>query len=165
MGPVVTRKDNGAAQLLERIKKPIPTMRVGVYGELALQEHKDSPGVTVGEIAASHEFGLGPPQRSFIREPVAAHDAEIKRGLRAVADAALTGDAEPVQVMNQLGLVIAGFSQQAIADGISPELSPNYLPIKLAKHPGATTPLIASGQMRQSITHEVEDTFVPEGTE
>jgi hypothetical protein len=162
---MVTKRDNGAKALLDRLGKGVPTLRVGVYGDAALQKANDSPNATVGEIAASHEFGLGPPQRSFIREPVAAHDAEIRRGLRAVAEAVFVEDGNPIQVLEQLGLVIEGFSKQAIADGIAPPLSDRYLKRKLKKYPGATTPLIASGQMRASIAHEIESTHVSEGEE
>lgn len=152
----VTDKDQGYTALLGRLKKGLPSGKVGVYGDLAAQKHKDSPRATVGQIAAAHEFGLGPPQRSWMRRTLAEHEEQIKRGLGKICIAQLSGEGDPAQMMQQLTLAAAGWCKETITRGIPPALSAEYLKRKLAKYPGATTPLIASSQMLGSITGEVE---------
>jgi hypothetical protein len=152
----VTDKDNGAKAMIARIRKGIPSGRVGVYGDLAAQKHKDSPRATVGQIAAAHEFGLGPPQRSWMRRTLTEHQDQIRRGLEKICVASVTGEGDPVQMMRQLTLAAAGWCKETITRGIAPALSAEYLKRKLARYPGATTPLIASSQFLGSITGEVE---------
>lgn len=147
--------DRGMKALLARMGKELPTGRVGVYGDLAAQKHKDSPRATVGEIAAAHEFGAGVPLRSWMRAPIKAHEDAIAKGLIQVGAAMFRGG-NPEQMMRQLVLRAVGWCKEAITAGISPPLSARYLPRKLAKYPGATTPLIASSQFLGSIAGEVE---------
>lgn len=148
--------DNGAKALIARMRKGLPSGRVGVYGDLAAQKHKDSPRATVGQIAAAHEFGVVVPKRSWMRSTIAAHEDQIKRGLEKICLAQLSGSGDPAQMMRQLTLAAAGWCKETITAGIPPALSEAYLKRKLAKYPGATTPLIASSQFLGSITGEVE---------
>ena len=147
--------DKGAKALMKRLAATIPSGRVGVYGDLAAQKHKDSPRATVGEIAAAHEFGAGVPLRSWMRAPIKAHEDVIAKGLIQVGAAMFRGG-NPEQMMRQLVLRAAGWCKEAITAGISPPLNAKYLARKLAKYPGATTPLIASSQFLGSIAGEVE---------
>ncbi len=146
--------DHGAKVLKARLRRELPRAVVGVYGEKASAKHEG--GRTNGEIAAAHEFGLGTvPMRSWLRGTMDEHRAQITAALQAICVATIKGKADAPQMMAQLAQAAAGWCKERIASGIAPELSPNYLPRKLAKHPGATTPLIASGQMRQSIAGEL----------
>lgn len=151
----VRDKDGGAKALKARLKKGIPSGRVGVYGDLAAQKHKDSDGATVGEIAAAHEFVIGP--RMWLRGTMQERKAQIERALVVIGSTAIRETTEAATgLMKQLTLAAAGWCQERIAQGIPPALDPAYLKRKLKKYPGATTPLIASGQFRQSIAGEVE---------
>jgi hypothetical protein len=150
--------DNGAKALKARLKKGLPSGVVGVYGDLAAQKHKDSPRAAVGQIAAAHEFGLGyAPMRSWMRRTFTEHKEQVTRGLEKICVAAITGESDPRLMMQQLTLAAAGWCKQTIIAGIPPALKPDYLKRKLARYPGATTPLIASGQMLGSIAGEVEN--------
>ncbi len=148
----VTDKDHGAKALVARLQKAIPSGRVGVYGDLAAQKHKDSPRATVGQIAAHHEFA----GRSWMRSTLAERRDQITRGLGKVCLAAFNGKDDPAQMMRQLALAAAGWCKERITAGIPPALKEPYLSRKLAKYPGATTPLIASSQMLGSITGDLE---------
>jgi hypothetical protein len=147
--------DHGAKALKKRLRKELPKAIVGVYGERASGKHEG--GRTNGEIAAAHEFGLGTvPMRSWLRGTMAEHRQQISAALQAICVATIKGKADAPQMMAQLAQAAAGWCKERIALGIAPELSARYLPRKLAKYPGATTPLIASGQMRGSIAGELE---------
>jgi hypothetical protein len=141
--------------------KTIPSGRVGVYGDLAAQRHKDGNGATVGQIAAAHEFGLGPPMRPWMRSTIQRHEDQIARGLIKVGAAAINGDADPEQMMRALVLAAAGWCKDTIVAGVAPPLgtvsegAKRYLKRKLERYPGATTALIASSQFLGSITGEV----------
>ncbi len=149
--------DKGAKALLARMRKAIPAVRVGIYGDAAAAEHKDTPGATVGEIAAAHEFGAGVPARPWLSGTVAKNKERIEAGLRKVAEAVATNaPAPPAVMMAQLGQATAGMAKEEMSNGIPPALSPAYLKRKLKKYPGASKPLIASGQMRASIASDLE---------
>lgn len=147
--------DHGARALRARLRKELPRAHVGVFGANASAKHEDSSR-TVGEIAAAHEFGLGSvPQRSWLRGTMAARRTQVAAALREICVATIKGKGDAANMMAQLAQAAAGWCKERIASGIAPELSPRYLPRKLAKYPGATTPLIASSQFRGSIAGEL----------
>lgn len=131
-------------------------LRVGLVGEAAAARHLDSD-LTVGQVGESHEFGLGNlPERSWLRGYVDANSARIAVMVARAGESVVKGRHTPEQALNLLGFQIVGEIQSTFGQGLAP-LSPNYLPRKLAKFPGATIPLVASGQLRASITHVVVD--------
>jgi hypothetical protein len=91
-----------------------------------------------------------------MRRTLTEHQDQIRRGLEKICVASVTGEGDPVQMMQQLTFAAAGWCKETITRGIAPALSAAYLKRKLARYPGATTPLIASSQMLGSITGEVE---------
>jgi len=107
--------------------------------------------MTVGTLAEIHEFGLGVPQRSFLRAWADADRTKINRAwgslLRKVLKSELTLD----QALEQFGIWAQGQVQQFIADSrVEPPLDPRTIDAK-----GSSTPLIDTGQLRSSITYEV----------
>jgi hypothetical protein len=154
---VTTRSvDHGAKALLRRLKKKPLTVKIGVFGDAGAAAAIDGKGLTVGELASMHEFHIpkGAP-RAPLRTTIDAHASEIQTAIKRGAHAVFEGKATPEQVLNLIGFKVVGWVQQAIADGLAPPLSPAYVPRKLRKYPGATVPLIASGQLRRSYTHAV----------
>lgn len=154
----VTVKDKGWNLLKAKLNKNVPRVRVGIFGDAAAAKANDSDK-TVGQIANAHEHGLGVPQRSWMRATVEANQTDIMAGLRKAARSVLnplSPKGTEIKLLGQVGQHIAGLMRQRISSGIAPALSERYLPRKLAKYPGATTPLIASGQMIGSIGAEVE---------
>lgn len=161
MAKKVRDVDHGAKELRGRLRRGVPRGRVGVYGDKASAAAKDAPGRTVGEIAAAHEFGLGAvPMRSWLRGTMDQRRSQISSALAEIVIAVISRKRGAPNVaaekMAQLTQAAAGWCRERIAAGIAPALSERYLPRKLRKYPGATTPLIASGQMRQSIAGEIE---------
>ncbi len=148
--------DRGAKALLQRLKKKPLMVKVGVFGDAAAAAATDGKGLTVGDLANAHEYHIPKASpRAPLRTTLDAHEGEIRTAIQRGARAVFEGKSTPEQVLNLIGFKIVGWVQQAIADGLAPALSPNYLPRKLRKYPGATVPLIASGQLRRSYTHAV----------
>lgn len=62
-------------------RQPPVESRVGIQGPEANQQGERNPGPTNAELAAIHEFGIGVPQRSFLRS---TFDEERKKYLRVM---------------------------------------------------------------------------------
>ena len=128
-------------------------VKVGVIGdEAASQEAGGS--LTVADVASFHEFGLGVPERSFIRAYVDENDGPIRVRLRDIANRVLTRNQSPRSGLEILGLLTVGEIQQRMAAGLQPDLSDAY--VKRLNKPDKTARLIRTGQLRSSITHAVE---------
>lgn len=149
----ITTKDRGKKQFFKNVET-LETMRlkVGVVGIKAAQKHGDT-GLTNAELAAIHEFGVPEkniPERSFIRAGIDENVADLKKvaafGVKAVASGALSER----QALGRLGLVSVAGIQKKFTDGT---LEPNKPATIKAKK--SSTPLIDTGQLRQSIGFEV----------
>ena len=148
MGASVESHDHGAAALVKAFKSMRGlVLRVGI-----LQGDDSHGGATVGEIAEFHEFGTETiPQRSFIR---AWYDEnfERNRALFKIMMARVTrGQLTQEQAFHQLGSLFVAQIQQRIVDGIPSPLADSTIKAK-----GSSTPLIDTGQLKASITYEVE---------
>lgn len=127
---------------------------VGVLADQGGEEPaKGGDGLTVLMVATIHEFGApeaGVPQRSFVRAFVDEHAADIKTWQREALAAVFAGKSSALQALNRLGARIAGGIQKRIAAGIAPPNAPATVERK-----GSATPLIATGQLRSSVTWAV----------
>jgi len=145
----VESRDHGAKAVLDaarRLGAGGVVLRVGV-----LEGDADHGGVTVGEVAAFHEFGTATiPQRSFIRAWYDENLEANKTIWRAVMARAMRGEITREQGLNQLGALFVGQIQKRIADGIPPELAESTI-----RQKGSSVPLIDTGQLRSSITYQV----------
>ena len=151
--------DHGYDALRARLQKTV-TVHVGIQGKDAGKSHsgadRDSSGrfvagETVVEVASQHEFGLGVPRRSFIRDWFDQHEAELSDDLRKLGRAVLEGRASERQAAELFGLMAVGGIQERIAAGIPPANAERTI-----REKGSATPLIDTGQLRSSITHRVE---------
>jgi hypothetical protein len=143
-------RDLGADRLVRTVTdKSARVVDVGIVGDAADAATPD--GLTVGELAEIHEFGLGVPQRSFLRAWADADRAKIDRTLGALIRKTLTGDLTREQALEQFGAWAQGQVQKFIADGrVEPALAEATIAAK-----GSSVPLIDTGQLRSSITYEV----------
>lgn len=150
---VVDRGANAMLKSMAEASKPA-TVKVGVIGQEASAGHKLS-ALTMVAIATIHEFGLGPaykkkgPNRSFIRAYVDEKEATLKKRLRGIGEHVLRGKSVRMG-LEQFGLLTVGEIQQRISAGIPPALDQSTIDRK-----GSSTPLINTGQLRSSITHQV----------
>lgn len=106
---------------------------------------------SVADVAAINEFGMGVPERSFLRSTIDAGRGKYAKLLRGIGQAMVAGKISPSRGAALVGEIVVGDIKQTIADGVPP---PNAESTIVAK--GSSTPLIASGQLRGAITYRVK---------
>jgi phage gpG-like protein len=152
----VRDSDRGYRAMLQRLAGAKGArVVVGVLADGPKREHGGDEGpASLLEVAAIHEFGApagGIPQRSFIRGTVDDKAAEIRALQQAQAQRILRGDVDTPTALEQVGVKVAGWVQQRIAQGIEP---PNAA--STVERKGSSKPLVDTGQLRSSITSKVE---------
>lgn len=141
----------------DRIKKQLfrrGTSRL-VVGILAPEGQKDRGGVTNAQLGAIHEFGApraNIPERSFLRRTFDERQAEYERSLRSAIGKVVDRGGSLRLALERLGARAAADVQNTIARGIPPPNAPRTVAKK-----GSSTPLIDTGQLRQSISYDVEE--------
>jgi hypothetical protein len=118
----------------------------------------EGSGADTVMIAAIQEFGVpekGIPERSFIRAPFAAHKTECVGLLKIEIKKAYEGRGDIPKALDRLGLKMVSFMRTAIkfSSGGNEPYPPNA-PSTIEKK-GSSRPLVDTGQLLRSITHEV----------
>lgn len=154
-GVRIVKRDTGMGELRKQLKSR-PGVTVGVHADKGAEPHgDDDDGLTVADIAGIHEYGLGVPERSWLRDFVDQNRAELLQMLAEIPKVALKGG-DMDQAMERFGLVVVGMVKERIIAGIEPPLAPETL-LEKERVTGSPkeTPLIRFGQLIASITHEV----------
>ena len=149
-------KQNNRNAIKDRMKLPRITIKVGVQGTEAERSHGS---VTIVDIAAIHEFGLGNvPERSWLRAWFDEHEAEGLEKLRKGFQKVIAGSITVETLGTALGTWAVASIQERISAGISPDLAETTKAGKAALAKGQTSyiPLIDTGLFRSSITFIVE---------
>jgi hypothetical protein len=158
-GPVtikISDTDRGMADLLLQMLSQ--GLTIGIIDGGAEHQGRDGQGsgITVGELAAIHEFGLGVPRRSFLADWFDENKQEIEnfvvRGGRAIVRGKLTAE----QFMDQFGQWAVGSIQERMSNNIPPPLAPETIARK-----GSSVALIDTGQLRSSISYKVDSSAIP----
>ena len=144
---ISTRGGKRAKQIAEKMVKKAKepkALRVGFFSTA-----RYANGDSVAGVAASHEFGVGVPERPFFRQALepAKKDAAkvIKRFTRAEE---LLPDA---QTLNKVGEIVIRHIQKRIHDLRFPPNSPKTI----AKKGGKDNPLIETGKLINSVGKEI----------
>jgi hypothetical protein len=137
---LVTRDDAGRARLNGKF---ITNDRAA---ELTKKARGSTP-VTIADVAYWNEFGIGVPERSFIRAWFDEATAENRAALRRALTMVLKGEKTIEEALTLVGIRFVGKIQQRISQGIEPANAPATIKAK-----GSSTPLIDTGQLRQSLT-------------
>lgn len=173
-------KDHGAKKLLKtfaELKVPA-TLFVGVMGKEAdekhdipshehtLVDHKDGiatlkktpnqkggeGALTVGEVAAKHELGLGVPKRSWLVSWFDLSKDKIDSDLKKIGKGMVKGKITPTEGLSLLGVRYEGQIKRRIAHNeIMPPTSEIVNEIK-----GSSVTLKDTGQLQSAITHIVK---------
>lgn len=143
----VKDQDRGYRDLLVRLKKAKTSVSVGILQEEGAQEHGKT---TVLDVATYNEFGLGVPERSFLRAWFDLNHKTVREQFSKLMRKVVKG-LELQNALDQLGLWMVGSIQKRITEHIPP---PNAESTK--KRKGSDVPLIDTGQLRSSVTHRVE---------
>ena len=151
----VTTRDRGYRKFVSRVAS-LHTPRgvtIGIHAQAGAEEHAEAHGVhanrplTVLEVAVINEFGLGVPERSFIRAWFDSAQPQNQALAEHMLRRILKGEIDLETALAQMGAKFAGEVQKFIAAGVPP---PNA-PLTIARK-GSSKPLIDSGQMRQAVT-------------
>lgn len=160
-GNVIFRDiDKGWGRLLAQVRKTAgskPHVAVGLMGTKAAatrgdETTRDGEPLTNAELGLDHEFGLGVPERSFVRDTIDIKLRDITKTAAGLQRAVLRGALTTRNALDLLGLFVKGEIQQRIADGIPPANAPETI-----RRKGSSTPLIDTGQLRGAIDHEVRN--------
>src|SRR5262245_29394029 len=119
---------------------------VGIQGAEADESHGKG-GLTTADVAAFNEFGLGVPERSFLRATIDENEAQLLQLQATVGRGVALGTFSAEQGLGLIGEHAVGLIQDRISNGIPPSNAPATIARK-----GSSTPLIHEGQMRRSIT-------------
>lgn len=105
---------------------------------------------TVLEIGTYHEFGLGVPQRSFIRGWFDESKDELRDLVRSQARLATEGRITGDQAAERIALKAEASVKKRIRNRIAPPLAQSTIDRK-----GSSVPLIDTGQLRAAIRGRV----------
>lgn len=92
------------------------------------------------------------PERPFMRNAMRDHKDDYKTAMEAEAKAILSGKRSLNRTLNKLGLYATGHIQGEIEALKDPPNAPLTVELK-----GSSNPLIDTGEMRQKVTHQLED--------
>lgn len=153
-GITIRTKDTGLGAMLKRLTSPEVTVGVHSADGSAVEE---GSSLTVAEIAAIHEFGLGVPERSWLRDFVDENRDKLSGMLATTAKLIAEGKYPADVAMNRFGLAVVGMVKQRITEGIEPALAESTKLEKMRVTGGNAkdTPLIRFGQFVSAIAHEV----------
>jgi len=162
-GAKITDRDHGLKKLKAKLRHTRKgTVSVGIHEAEGAAQAQAGPGekpsgATVAMVAESHEFGLGAPQRSFIRGPVDQHQATLQGQFREAVQSGMLSNVTPEQALSRFGLYVVGLLQQTMADGGSyAGLAPSTEARRAAMGMSPPyVPLIVTGQLRSSIRSKV----------
>jgi hypothetical protein len=128
------------------------SIEVGIMGdEGGLSQKKGGPGLTVLDVATFHEFGLGVPERSFIRGWFDVYQATARKQISAMLQSVVAGRRSKSQMMELLGVRWVAEIQKFIAAGTN--LQPLEEVTILRK--GSSVPLVDTGQLKASVTYRI----------
>jgi hypothetical protein len=154
--------DHGYAALLKRLGPEFgrPQIAIGILEAEGAKAKEPWPEgeeikepVTVIDVAEANEFGTDTiPERSFIRAGFDLAEPKLRTDSVSLMKRVVKGSSTKEQVLDLLGLEAVGVIQQRIADGIEPENAKSTVDRK-----GSSKPLIASGQMRGTVTFAVRE--------
>jgi hypothetical protein len=150
----VKDRDNGYRSLLANVGAASggAGVKVGIQGAEATAPKRgdDAGDLDLVTVAAIHEFGLGVPERSWLRAWVDENRTMIEADLRKAAQLVIGGKARLDVTLERVGLKFQAAIQERIVAGIAPALAPETIARK-----GSSTPLVDTGQLKSAITYIV----------
>lgn len=120
-------RDRGLNKLRREVARLAsqPGVKVGVVGDKASQDHG---GITIGELAAVHEYGSpknGIPQRSFIGSTMDANQGRILDAMGRGMGDVLEGGTSSAALLTRIGETQVNAIRERMRAGISPATQKN----------------------------------------
>jgi hypothetical protein len=148
----VTDTDKGWNDLGKAVAKLNggPYVLVGIQGAKGSAQH-GADGLTNIELGTIHEFGLGVPERSFIRAGVDENQKTLVDFMALQGQRFLLGELTEAAVLGLTGEKAVDIIKDRIIAHIEPALQPETV----AKKGGIETPLVWHATLINSITWEI----------
>ncbi len=124
---------------LKKLKQT--TIYVGVLEDAGTYPN----GTSVADVAAIHEYGLGVPQRSFLKKPFEEAEKEIEKTKAKIMDKLVEGDIELDEAIEKMG--------EYLVTVVKGSWDKNDWPATKDGSP----PLVDTGLLKESIKYEVKD--------
>jgi hypothetical protein len=146
----IKEKDRGYLTMMSKMGE-VGAVTLGVQGEEAKQIHPSSI-LTVGEVAAVHELGMGVPARPFLRGWFDKHVGRLNRETARALSDFLAGKVTRNQALIKLGYSWTEQLRESIDKNEvpGPALSPATV-----KQKGHDTKLLDTATLRNSVTYKV----------
>lgn len=146
---------------LERVVKRVAELRglvvtVGIHGA---EGDVEGGGLTVAQLGAIHEFGVGVPERSFLRSTVKRERRNIAKNMGKAAERVIDGSLAPKKALGLVGEDLVGKIKSAIVDRKIPqdlaESTKKRKERSNVRSGFGTAALIDTGQLVNSISQKV----------
>lgn len=147
-------KNGGLEDLQKRMKdaRGRSVVKVGIQETAGAHTGEGDTGLSVADVGSFHEFGTDTvPQRSFIRAPIQDNKQDLQTLQRKLLRDVMLGGKSTGEALAIIGEKAQSDMVAAINAGIEPGLEQTTIDAK-----GSSTPLIDSGQLKQSIRYKVE---------
>lgn len=135
-------------QLLAALRDA-PVVAVGIQGSHAAAP-KAGEGLTTADVAAINEFGMGVPERPFMRQTFEQRRGDLQKLGRGLGKRILDGQMDVERALKVVGVAAVGYVRATIDSGVPPPNAPSTI-----KQKGSSKQLIDTGQLKGSITAEV----------
>jgi len=140
-------EDKKSADLEKFLRGLDLEVTVGIHEEEGAEEHGD---LTNAELGAIHEFGLGVPQRSFIRGYFDENAAEIEQAQDEALNNIVFG-ADPRAEAERLGLKLESGMKERILARIDPPLAESTK----RRRGASAVPLVDTSQLLGAVRSKV----------
>lgn len=159
----ITDTDKGLKKILNALGIKEAYTTVGLHKkegeELKKSPMGDGPEELI-DVAAAHEFGIGTPQRSYLRSTIDENRGRYEKGLIEIAEVMFSPKSSILTMtmeLANLGKKVQKDITDKITSGVPPELTPASIDRK-TEYPGISieTPLVWTGQLADSITKDVK---------
>lgn len=135
----------------------LPSCKIGIMGDKAMRKaNTGEPGVTNADIGARHEYGIGVPQRSFLRTPISDNLANYLKKSGAL-------DEDVMKEVVKTGAVtpwlkkVAVVGESIVADAFSSNGFGKWQPWAPGYVNNTGQILVDTQQLRNSITSVVKE--------
>lgn len=154
----ILEKDGAQAKKAIESKKSLESKRThlsdvleDVFGAAPPVE-VEHEALTVIQVATWMEFGTDrAPARSFVRAWFDENQAKIREDLGVLMVSVVQGRRTKAQILELIGQRCAASIQERISAGIAPANRPSTIAQK-----GSSTPLIDTGQLRSSVSYQID---------
>jgi hypothetical protein len=149
MSVKIRQRDRGYRKLVKELAGGEIT--VGVLGQKAEEPHPDSE-LTVGQLAAVHELGLGVPERSWLRSWIDGNQRRIEQLSEQVWENISSGRLSRKVALEQMAAtLVQEIQENVLQGGITPPLAESTITRK-----GHDTPLVDTKTLVSAIDYELK---------